>query len=99
MFGEKKYGKGPLQCVEIATGKVIWSKPGFGPGGVTLVDGNLLALSDAGDLVLVEATPKQYLEKARSHILDGKCWNSAGLSQGLVYARSTKEGTCVSLRP
>jgi outer membrane protein assembly factor BamB len=64
------------------------------------VDGNVLVLSDAGDLVLVKATPESYEEVARSHVLAGKCWNAASVSNGRIYARSTREGASldVSLR-
>lgn len=99
LFGQAKFGQAPLECVELATGKVVWSQGGFGPGGCTLVDGNLLVLSDAGDLVLVKATPTAYTELDRSHILAGKCWNGVGISNGRVYARSTTEGVCVDLKP
>jgi outer membrane protein assembly factor BamB len=98
--GHGKYGVAPLVCVEAATGKVMWSHAGFGPGGCTLVDDCVLVLSDAGDLVLVKATPSDYQEVARSHVLAGKCWNAASVSDGRIYARSTREGASldVSLR-
>jgi outer membrane protein assembly factor BamB len=99
LFGQAKYAAAPLQCVEIATGKAVWSQSGFGPGGCVLIDGHILVLSDAGDLVLVEASPKAYKETARSHILAGKCWNGVAIENGLLYARSTKEATCVSIAP
>jgi len=92
IFDQAKHATAPLKCVDIATGAVKWSKAGFGMGGVTLVDGNLLVLSDFGDLVLAKATPDAYTELARSHILSGKCWNSVAVSNGRIYARSTKEG-------
>ncbi len=92
IYDQAQFGKAPLKCVEVATGEVKWSKGGFGPGGCTLVDGHVLVLSDAGDLVLVKATPDAYTELARSHVLAGKCWNSVAISNGHIYARSTKEG-------
>ena len=58
LFGQAKFGQAPLKCVEMATGRVLWSQDGFGPGGCTLVNGHVLVLSDAGDLVLVKATPR-----------------------------------------
>ena len=97
MFQFKEYGTGPLKCVELATGKVKWEKPGFGPGNVILVDGNLVALTDAGELVAVEATPAAYQETARAKILTGKCWSTPVVSNGRVYARSTKEAVCVDV--
>jgi outer membrane protein assembly factor BamB len=97
LFGQAKFATAPLQCVDLATGAIKWSQPNFGPGGINLVDGNLLVLSDAGDLVLVKATPDAYTELARSHVLSGKCWNSVALSNGRIYARSTKEGVSLDL--
>ena len=99
MFQFKEYGNGPLKCVELATGKVKWEKPGFGPGNVILVDGNVLALSDAGELVLATGTPTEYKELARAKAVTGKCWSTPVLSNGRVYVRSTKEGACLDFSP
>lgn len=99
LFGHAQYGKAPLKCVDLATGEVKWSKEGFGPGGCTLVDGHVLVLSDAGDLVLVKTNPAAYTEVARSHVLSGKCWNCVAISNGRIYARSTKEGVCLDVSP
>jgi outer membrane protein assembly factor BamB len=48
---------------------------------------------------LVKATPASYTEVARNHALAGKCWNSASISNGRIYARSTKEGVCLDVAP
>jgi len=95
--GQVAFGASPLKCIDLATGAVKWSKSGFGPGGVTLADGNLLVLSDIGDLVLIKATPDGYTELARSHVLAGKCWNSVAISNGRIYARSTREGVSLDI--
>jgi len=97
MFQFKEYGAGPVKCVEAATGKIMWEQPGFGPGNVTLADGKLLALSDAGELVVIATNPKAYTELSRAKILDGKCWSTPVFSGGRVYARSTKEGVCLDV--
>lgn len=97
MFQFKDYGKGPLKCVELATGKEMWSQNGFGPGNVLLVDNHILVLGDAGQLVLVEATPKAYNEVSRAKVISGKCWSTPALSDGKVYLRSTTEGVCVDI--
>ena len=62
MFSFKKYGDGPLQCIELKTGRVKWSEDGYGPGNVILAGKHLLALSDKGELSVVEATPNFYNE-------------------------------------
>ncbi len=95
--GQAKFAAAPLVCVDVATGRVVWSQAGFGPGGCTLVGGNVLVLSDAGDLVLVKATPDSYQEAARSHVLAGKCWNCPSVSNGRIYARSTREGVSLDV--
>ena len=97
MISFKQFGGGPLKCVDLQTGTVKWEQPGFGAGQVMLVGNNLIALSDAGEVVVVEASPAAYKELARFKALPGKCWNSPGLSQGRLYVRSTKEGACFDL--
>ena len=98
IFGTKVYGKAPLKCIEAATGKEVWSQDGFGPGGLLLVNGQLLILDDRGNLVLAEASPKAYAEVSRFKALEGKCWNTLSLSDGFIYARSTTEGVCIEAK-
>ena len=97
MFGFKEYGDGPVKCVEIATGDVVWEEGGFGPGNLVLAGDTLVALSDAGELVLIEANPKKYVELARTKALGGKCWSTPVIANGRIYARSTTEGVCIEL--
>jgi outer membrane protein assembly factor BamB len=94
MFSFKKYGDGPLKCVELATGKVVWEKEGFGPGNCILIDGSLLALSDDGHVVLAEADSKAYREQSRFKAVSGKCWTTPILANGRIYVRSTTEAAC-----
>ncbi len=94
MFGFKKYGEGPVKCVDIRTGKELWSKEGFGPGNLILAKDQLLALSDQGELVVIKASPDGYKELARADVLDGKCWSTPTLAGGYIFARSTKEAAC-----
>ena len=98
MFSFKSPGKGPLKCVEIATGAVHWTQPGFGQGNVVLVDGTLLALADNGDLVVVDPTPAAYKETGRIKAVEGKCWSTPAVSNGCIYVRSTQEGACLDTK-
>ena len=97
LFQFKEYGSGPLKCVDVATGEVKWEKSGFGPGQVILVGNNVLVLSDAGELVLVKAAADSYQEVARAKVLEGKCWTTPIVSNGRIYARSTKEAVCLDV--
>ena len=97
MFQFKEYGNGPMKCVELATGNVKWEQAGFGPGQVILAGNQVIALSDAGELVLIDPRPDAYKELARADVLDGKCWTTPVLANGRIYARSTKEAVCLDV--
>jgi len=95
IFGFKQYNKAPLQCYELATGKEMWSKEGFGPGNLILVDNHLVVLGDRGQLVLLKASPESYQEVSRIQAVGGKCWTTPAYSDGRIYVRSTTEGVCL----
>jgi len=99
IFEFKKYGRAPLQCVDLATGEIKWSERGFGPGNCILVDDRLVVLSDAGEVVIVEANPNGYREISRQDVLEGKCWSTPAYSDGRIYVRSTQEAACLQLIP
>lgn len=95
MFSFKEYGKGPLACVDIRTGKDVWQEEGFGPGQVILSGDKIIALSDQGEVVVAEANPKKYIELKREDVLDGKVWSYPVLAYDRLFARSTEEGVCL----
>lgn len=95
MFSFKKWGTGPLKCVELATGKIMWEQPDFGAGNVILVNDKLVALTDKGQVVIVDPTPAAYKETARFQAVTGKCWSTPAFSNGRIYVRSTQEGACL----
>ena len=97
IFEFKKYGRAPLQCVELNTGEIQWSQPGFGPGNCILLGDRLIVLSDAGEVTLVEAKPDGYKELGRAQAIEGKCWSTPAFSNGRLYVRSTQEGACFDL--
>src|SRR5581483_6797937 len=45
-----------LNCVEIKTGKLKWSRKAFGKGALIIADGHLFITTKTGDLVLARAT-------------------------------------------
>ena len=97
MFSFKKFATGPIKCVKLATGEVQWERDGFGAGNVILVNDQLVALTDYGEVVIVAARPDAYQEIARAKVLTGKCWSTPALSDGRLYVRSTKEGACLDV--
>ena len=95
MFSAKKYGDGPMKCVDIRTGETKWEKDGFGQGHVSLAGGKLLAMTDYGDLAVIDPSPAEYKELTRTKVIDGKCWASPVYANGHLFLRSTKQGLCL----
>jgi outer membrane protein assembly factor BamB len=87
-----------LRCVELKTGTVRWSQEGFGCSSLILVEGNLVCLTEDGDLVLVEATPAAYREKARATVLTKPCRAHLALADGRLYGRDGKRLVCWNLK-
>jgi outer membrane protein assembly factor BamB len=83
-----------LKCVELTTGDVKWSRTGFDGcrGGILVVDGHLLILTDRGRLVLVEPNPAAYTELARFQALTGDCYNHPAIYNGRIYAQHQGSG-------
>ncbi len=99
LYGPNDNGKA-LTCVERDTGWIIWTQSGFGNGSVMLADGKLIALSEDGELCIVEASPAGYRELGRGRILTGKCWTVPVLANGKIYARNAMGNlVCVELMP
>jgi hypothetical protein len=102
-FAYFNYLTSPLNCLELASGNLMWSTPNFGKGATILVNRYLLSLTEDGQLVLVNPDPSAYLELARfqafqfSETNHGKCWNSPAYSNGRIYARSTRGGICLDV--
>jgi outer membrane protein assembly factor BamB len=89
---------GRLRCVEWKTGKVRWTKEDSGCASLLLADGHIIALTEGGDLVLIEATPEAYREKARVGGLAATCRAPLALSDGKLYGRDAKQLHCWDLK-
>lgn len=97
LYGFKEFGKEPLKCVDLKTGKVMWSQPGFGQGGLILAGDDLLIQGDQGQLVLAQARPDAYHELAHARPLSGKAWQMPILAEGKIFTRTTTHGQAVCL--
>jgi outer membrane protein assembly factor BamB len=97
-FDGRQEEGGRLRCIGWKTGKVHWTKDGFGCGSLILAGGNLIVLSEDGDLVLVETTPSAYHEKSRASVLTGPCRAQIALAAGRLFARDNKNLKCWNLK-
>ncbi|MFO8012054.1 MAG: PQQ-binding-like beta-propeller repeat protein [Phycisphaerae bacterium] len=87
------------RCIDWDTGLVLWESPrGLGRMTFTLAEGHLLVMGELGHLLLVEATPLGYTEKARAKVLAPPCWGPPVLAGGLLYVRNETVLTCLDMR-
>jgi outer membrane protein assembly factor BamB len=91
--------KGPLKCIELATGKQKWAEPAFGTGGLIIADGRMIALRASGELLVAPAAPEGFKPVAQAQVLGGKCWTAPVLANGRVYCRNSRgDIVCLDLR-
>ncbi|MBX9582691.1 MAG: PQQ-like beta-propeller repeat protein [Gemmataceae bacterium] len=90
-----------LACVDLATGKPVWTKEGVGYfhfGVVRTGNGKLLVLDDAGNLKLLDATAGEYRELCSAKVGGGNQVTPA-LAGGRPYARDDAGIVCLQLAP
>jgi outer membrane protein assembly factor BamB len=98
VHGRSDVGTAQSRCVEWKTGAVKWSEPNFGVSSLLAVDGGLLALTEAGDLVRFDASPDGYKERARASILGKPTRAIPALADGHLFARDGSRLVCVNLK-
>jgi len=96
-FGTKP--EATLHCIEAATGMGLWKRPKVGKYHASLLrtgDDKLLLMEEAGQLVLLDPSPKKYHELARAKVC-GETWAHPALADGRLYVRDDKEVICLQL--
>jgi outer membrane protein assembly factor BamB len=96
--GRSDGNTGELRCVEWKTGAVKWAAKKFGVAHVIAVDGGLLAVTETGTAVRVEATPAAYKEVARAEVINGVVRAAPAFADGKLYIRNDSQLICVKLK-
>ncbi|MFC2161593.1 PQQ-binding-like beta-propeller repeat protein [Acidobacteriota bacterium] len=91
------FSSSTLKCLVAETAQRKWSTRGYGKGSLIIADDKLLVLSDRGKLVMIEATPKGFIELAQAQVIEGKSWTSPTFENGKIYLRNQKEMACYDL--
>jgi outer membrane protein assembly factor BamB len=88
-----------LHCVELKTGKVLWTRHKVGTYHATLLKtkDTMLMLEEAGELVLFAPDPAGYRELSRATICDNT-WAHPALAGGRLYVRDANALLCVELK-
>ena len=97
-----------LRCIELATGKIMWSEKGLTRSSLLMVDGHFICLSEDGALRLLKVNPQKYEEistlqlkepRTGRSLLEYPCWAAPILSHGLLYVRGEERLVCLELIP
>lgn len=95
-----------LRCVELATGKVMWSEPDLNRTSLLMIDGYFICQGEEGAIRLLKVNPHKYEEVSVAELQDAKtgqplleypCWAAPLVSNGLMYIRSEKRLVCIDL--
>jgi len=80
--------EGILTCLDVNTGERKWKGGRYGYGQLILAGGNLIVITDTGELALVRAAPDQFSEIARFQAIEGKTWNYPAIAGGRLLVRN-----------
>ncbi|MDB4731747.1 PQQ-binding-like beta-propeller repeat protein [bacterium] len=101
LFGFDNVGSaGPvtnLTCLNAKDGTVMWQKRRFGKGNMIAADRKFWCTTMDGDLVIVNATIKNYEELDRATVM-GQTRQAPTLSDGKLYLRDGAEMICIDIR-
>ena len=96
-----------LRCIELGTGKVIWSHRVDERGSLLYADGRFVSLGEFGTLTLIWPTPKKLEVVSRVLLTDEHgeqrirypAWAAPVLSNGFLYLRGKDRLICLDLMP
>jgi outer membrane protein assembly factor BamB len=88
---------GVLECVDLAAGERRWKRGRYGHGQILLVGDVLLVQAENGELAMVEANPREYVELGRFQALEGKTWNNLCMYGPYLLTRNSEVAACFRL--
>jgi outer membrane protein assembly factor BamB len=99
VHGNSDHPDRDLRCIDFETGELKWTYQGLGLGSLMAAAGQLIVLSDRGELVVAPASPVKFEPVARAHVLGGKCWTPPVLANGRIYCRNARGALiCLEVR-
>jgi outer membrane protein assembly factor BamB len=92
---------GWLYCLDFKTGKLMWDERKVPKGSVALADGRLYYRTEDGPTILIEPSPKGYVERGRFEQPDRsrlKAWPHPVLANGKLYLRDQDVLLCYDVK-
>ncbi len=99
--GESTRKNGSFKCVELLTGKEMWSTNEISQGTATFADGHLICMDISGNIYLVKPNPKSFelagkIMKAVEGVKSA-AWTVPVVANGRLYLRHLQHLVCYSL--
>ncbi len=99
--GESSRNNGQFKCLQLSTGKVMWSTNLIGQGTTTYVNGHLICQDIKGNLFLINPDPSGFKKvgEIKSAIEDVKnpAWTVPVVANGRLYLRYMQQLICYQL--
>lgn len=93
-------GSNSLICMNFETGEIVWQNRSAGKGAVTYADGHIYLYGEKNKVALVEANPKEYIEKGFFEVDKGEfpTWAHPVVANGRLYLRDMEKLTAYDIR-
>lgn len=78
-------------CVDATTGEIVWRSREPGDGFPILVGDDIVMVTKAGSVHLIDATPEGYREIAGLEVFDDNPWSEAAYWDGALFVRGMHE--------
>lgn len=90
-------------CMDFKTGEVAWANKGVGKGAIAYADGHFFIRSESGQgtIAMIEANPKEYVEKGRFNQpdrSDKNSWTHPVILNGRLYIRDQGTLLCYDVK-
>ncbi len=99
--GQSTSNRGEFKCIDLQSGKEIWSTKELGNGTATFVDGHLICLDLKGNLFLIKPEPSGFIKIAefKNAIPEVKSlsWTLPVVANGKLYVRYLQRLICYDL--
>jgi len=101
--GESSRNTGDFKCVELKTGKEMWSTDKIGWGTTTFADGHLICQDIKGNVFLVKPNPSKFelVGEIKTAIekVTNPAWTVPVVANGKLYLRYLQRLVCYDLMP
>lgn len=84
-------------CLRLKDHRTMWQKNRFGKSNLILADGKLFLTTMEGEVVIVEASPKEFRELSRATIME-TTRQAPALADGRLFVRDDKEVVCIDVK-